>query len=280
MKRIFVFLFVCIALCGGAGAADSADRIAAVAVNEDIMVFFVPDDVSRRLSVRDRLIQSEDIADAAVIRDRLQSALSPEQYQSFIREYEQNQRAEAILYQTTLRSLKNTEIGLWLSERRIGSAWVSVYHNRTGRTDLWDEICVFERQYTRENGALNWKRYVSRTNPEEYIDDYALPNADIKYEVALDEEMDIAIYDLFGAHLAVIQSGKPEHIDYLETYYTLFSIADQPVDDIIGVKYDGCALYVCPLNDAETEAIRQGNPIQLEQREIAWGESMEVQTAF
>ena len=65
MKRIFVILFVCIALCGGAGAADSADRIAAVAVNEDIMVFFVPDGVSQRLSVRDRLIQSEDIADAA-----------------------------------------------------------------------------------------------------------------------------------------------------------------------------------------------------------------------
>ena len=275
MKRIFVILFVCIALCGGAGAADSADRIAAVAVNEDIMVFFVPDDVSQRLSVRDRLIQSEDIADAAVIRDRLQSALSPEQYQSFIREYEQNQRAEAILYQTTLRSLKNTEIGLWLSERRIGSAWVSVYHNRTGRTDLWDEICVFERQYALENGALNGKRYVSRTDSEEYIDDYALPNADIKYEVALDEEMDITIYDLFGAHLAVIQSGKPEHIDYLETHYTHFSIADQAVDDIIGVKYDGRALYVCPLSDAEAEGIRQGRPIRLEQREIAWSDSLE-----
>ncbi len=275
MKRIFVILFVCIALCGGAGAADSADRIAAVAVNEDIMVFFVPDGVSQRLSVRDRLIQSEDIADAAVIRDRLQSALSPEQYQSFIREYEQNQRAEAILYQTTLRSLKNTEIGLWLSERRIGSAWVSVYHNRTGRTDLWDEICVFERQYALENGALNGKRYVSRTDSEEYIDDYALPNADIKYEVALDEEMDITIYDLFGAHLAVIQSGKPEHIDYLETHYTHFSIADQAVDDIIGVKYDGRALYVCPLSDAEAEGIRQGRPIRLEQREIAWSDSLE-----
>ena len=87
-------------------------------------------------------------------------------------------------------------------------------------------------------------------------------------------------YDLFGAHLAVIQSGKPEHIDHLETYYTHFSIGDRAVDDIIGVEYNGCALYVCPLNDAETEAIRQGNPIQLEQREIAWGESMEVQTAF
>lgn len=270
-----MILFVCIALCGGAGAADSADRIAAVAVNEDIMVFFVPDGVSQRLSVRDRLIQSEDIADAAVIRDRLQSALSPEQYQSFIREYEQNQRAEAILYQTTLRSLKNTEIGLWLSERRIGSAWVSVYHNRTGRTDLWDEICVFERQYALENGALNGKRYVSRTDSEEYIDDYALPNADIKYEVALDEEMDITIYDLFGAHLAVIQSGKPEHIDYLETHYTHFSIADQAVDDIIGVKYDGRALYVCPLSDAEAEGIRQGRPIRLEQREIAWSDSLE-----
>ena len=275
MKRIFVILFVCIALCGGAGAADSADRIAAVAVNEDIMVFFVPDGVSQRLSVRDRLIQSEDIADAAVIRDRLQSALSPEQYQSFIREYEQNQRAEAILYQTTLRSLKNTEIGLWLSERKIGSRWVSVYHNRTGRTDLWDEICVFERQYALENGALNGKRYVSRTDSEEYIDDYALPNADIKYEVALDEEMDITIYDLFGAHLAVIQSGKPEHIDYLETHYTHFSIADQAVDDIIGVKYDGRALYVCPLSDAEAEGIRQGRPIRLEQREIAWSDSLE-----
>lgn len=280
MKRILVILFVCIVFCGGAVAADSADRIAAVAVNEDIMVFFVPDGVSQRLSVRDRLIQSEDIADAAVIRDRLQSALSPEQYQSFIREYEQNQRAEAILYQTTLRSLKNTEIGLWLSERRIGSAWVSVYHNRTGRTDLWDEICVFERQYTLENGALNGKRYVSRTDSEEYIDDYALPNADIKYEVALDEEMDITIYDLFGAHLAVIQSGKPEHIDYLETYYTHFSIGDRAVDNIIGVEYNGCALYVCPLSDAEAEGIRQGRPIRLEQREIAWGESMEVQTAF
>lgn len=275
MKRILVILFVCIMFCGGAGAADSADRIAAVAVNEDIMVFFVPDGVSQRLSVRDRLIQSEDIADAAVIRDRLQSALSPEQYQSFIREYEQNQRAEAILYQTTLRSLKNTEIGLWLSERRIGSAWVSVYHNRTGRTDLWDEICVFERQYALENGALNGKRYVSRTDSEEYIDDYALPNADIKYEVALDEEMDITIYDLFGAHLAVIQSGKPEHIDYLETHYTHFSIADQAVDDIIGVKYDGRALYVCPLSDAEAEGIRQGRPIRLEQREIAWSDSLE-----
>ena len=280
MKRILVILFVCIMFCGGAGAANSADRIAAVAVNEDIMVFFVPDDVSQRLSVRDRLIQSEDIADAAVIRDRLQSALSPDQYQSFIREYEQNQRAEAILYQTTLRSLKNTEIGLWLSERRIGSAWVSVYHNRTGRTDLWDEICVFERQYALENGVLSWNRYISRTDPEEYMDDYALADAAIEFEAVLDESMDITIYDLFGAHLAVIQSGKPEHIDYLETHYTHFSIADQAVDDIIGVEYDGCALYVCPLNDAETEAIRQGNPIQLEQREIAWGDSMEGQTAF
>lgn len=280
MKRILVILFVCIMFCGGAGAANSADRIAAVAVNEDIMVFFVPDGVSQRLSVRDRLIQSEDIADAAVIRDRLQSALSPEQYQSFIREYEQNQRAEAILYQTTLRSLKNAEIGLWLSERRIGSAWVSVYHNRTGRTDLWDEICVFERQYALENGVLSWNRYISRTDPEEYMDDYALADAAIEFEAVLDESMDITIYDLFGAHLAVIQSGKPEHIDYLETHYTHFSIADQAVDDIIGVEYDGCALYVCPLNDAETEAIRQGNPIQLEQREIAWGDSMEGQTAF
>ena len=275
MKRILAILFVCIALCGGAGAADSADRIAAVAVNEDIMVFFVPDGVSQRLSVRDRLIQSEDIADAAVIRDRLQSALSPDQYQSFIREYEQNQRAEATFYQTTLRSLKNAEIGLWLSERKIGSAWVSVYHNRTGRTDLWDEICVFERQYVLENGVLNWKRYISRTNPEEYIDDYALSNAAIEYEAVLEESMDITIYDLFGAHLAVIQSGKPEHIDYLETHYTHFSIADQAVDDIIGVEYDGCALYVCPLSDAEAEGIRQGRPIRLEQREIAWSDSLE-----
>ena len=47
------------------------------------------------------------------------------------------------------------------------------------------------------------------------------------------------------------------------------------MDNIIGVKYDGRALYVCPLNDAETEAIRQGNPIQLEQREIAWSDSLE-----
>lgn len=276
---MLAILFVCIALCGGAGAADGADRIAAVSVNEDITVFFVPDGVSQRLSVRDRLIQSEDIADAAVIRDRLQSVLAPDQYQSFVREYEQNQRAEATLYQTTLRSLKNAEIGLWLSERKIGSTWVSVYHNRIGRTDLWDEICVFERQYTLENGALNWKRYVSITNSEEFIDDYALSDAAIEYETVLDEPMNIAIYDLFGAHLAATQSGKPEHIDHLETYYTHFSIADQAVDDIIGVKYDGRALYVCPLNDAEAEAIRQGKPIRLEQREIA-GDSLEGQTAL
>ena len=265
MKRIFLLLIVLTMLCGGAGVADSAARIAAVSVNEDITVFFVPDGVSQHLSVRNRLIQSEDTSNVAVIQERLQSALSTDQYQSFIREYEQNQRAEAILYQTTLRSLKNVEIGLWLSERKIGSTWVSVYHNRTDRTDLWDEICIFERQYTLENGTLNWKRYISRTNPEEYMDDYALLGAAIEYEAVLDESIDITIYDLFGTHLAMIQSGKPEHIDYLETYYTHFSIGDRAVDDIIGVEYDGRALYVCPLSDAEAEAIRQGKPIQLAQ---------------